>query len=108
MNWINVDSSMLSCSTHHLTLSYLIIHNSNPIIKYSLAIQQNLTCSLSVFGVITQTNYGTIKSKEDLLGILKDLESKVICIGNSDKNFMDLVTKKGGKLYNRAGKNHYL
>ena len=55
----------------------------------------------------TQPNYATIKKKDDLLAILKVLENKTVCIENDDKKFMDLAMKKGGKLYNRAGKKNY-
>ena len=94
----------MDSSTTHLTLSHVVIQKSNPIMKYSLVIQHNLTCSLTICGKTTQPNYATIKKKDDLLAILKVLENKTVCIGNDDEKFMDLAMKKGGKLYNRAGK----
>ena len=99
----------MDSSTTHLTLSHVVIQNSNPKIKYSLVIQHNLTCSLTIYGKTTQPNYATIKKKDDLLAILKVLENKTtVCIGNDDEKFMDLTMKKGGKLYNRAGKKNSL
>ena len=97
----------MDSSTTHLTLSHVVVQNSNPIIKYSLVIQHNLTCSLTVCGKTTQPNYATIKKKDDVLAILKVLENKPVCIGNDDEKFMDLAMKKGVKLYNRAGKKNY-
>ena len=94
----------MDSSTTHLTLSHVVVQKSNPIIKYSLVIQHNLTCSLTICGKTTQPNYATIKKKDNLLAILKVLENKIACIGNDDEKFMDLAMKKGGKLYNRGGK----
>ena len=97
----------MDSSTTHLTLSHVVVQKSNPIIKYSLVIQHNLTCSLTICGKTTQPNYATIKKKDNLLAILKVLENKIACIGNDDEKFMDLAMKKGGKLYNRGGKKNF-
>ena len=99
-NWIKVDSS-----SNHLILSSVSLHNSQPTIKYSLQIHNNLTCSLTIYQNTTKPNYAVFSTKNELLQILKNLDEKKLCVGNDD-NFMDLVTKRGGKLKNRAGKMH--
>ncbi len=87
-----------------LTLSYLTILNSIPIIKYALLINKDLTTSPLVFGNISTIHANTIQSTEHLVSILNELADTTVCTGNYDNVFINIISEKGGVLRSKTGK----
>lgn len=91
--------------THHqqsnLTLSYLTINENIPDIKFSLIIDEQLSCTLYVYRKKVRTLRFT--NQKNLENVLLEISQTATCNGNNDSKFINLISGRGGVIKDRQG-----
>ena len=102
-SWVEVNSNASKLTFCHIVNTSL----TTPVIKYTLTIKQDFSCTLSVLTKIVQVPYlipSHIYTPESLLHVMANLINMNICNGNNDQHFQELAKKRKGKFTDRTGK----
>ena len=78
--------------------------------RFSLTIEGDLTWKLHVFGVLVPPHScicgstpDTLSTVCDVQSLLTKVNSSVVCTGNPDSRFTEMVVKRKGVIMDRAG-----
>ncbi|KAL5509413.1 hypothetical protein EMCRGX_G004783 [Ephydatia muelleri] len=107
-DWVDVSPKDNQCVV--ICKPFYLISTMTATVKYTVRIQHNCSWDVLFFGYMVQkcTVLESIPilmhNVQDVVGLIKVLESSPVCKGHTDAKFRDLIKHRNGKIYNVNGK----
>ena len=106
-DWVDVSPKDNQCVV--ICKPFYLISTMTATVKYTVRIQHNCSWDVLFFGYMVQkcTVLESIPilmhNVQDVVGLIKVLESSPVCKGHTDAKFRDLIKHRNGKIYNVNG-----